>query len=49
MHQTNTYKIIKEKIQAIENQRTKGGMFEILSIHLLKENDTARDYEDINL
>lgn len=47
MPQTSTYELIKKKLQAISDQRTKGGMFEILSKHLLRENDTAGDYEYI--
>lgn len=49
MPQTSTYELIKKKLQAISDQRTKGGMFEILSKHLLRENDTAGDYEYIKL
>ncbi|EKE82688.1 restriction endonuclease family protein [Helicobacter pylori R030b] len=49
MSEISTYKLIKEKLQAIPNQRLKGILFEKLSKHLLEEHDSANEYESIKL
>ncbi|WRB71958.1 DEAD/DEAH box helicase [Helicobacter pylori] len=45
----STYKLIKEKLQAIPNQRLKGSWFEKVSKRFLKEHDSADEYESIDL
>ncbi|GHP65141.1 hypothetical protein VN1195_11660 [Helicobacter pylori] len=49
MSEISTYKLIKEKLQAIPNQRLKGSLFEKISKHFLKEHDSANEYESIDL
>ncbi|MGN8536066.1 type ISP restriction/modification enzyme [Helicobacter pylori] len=49
MSQISTYKLIKEKLQAIPNQRLKGSWFEKVSKRFLKEHDSADEYESIDL
>ncbi|MGN8505094.1 hypothetical protein ACR9MW_05770 [Helicobacter pylori] len=49
MQEISTYKLIKEKLQAIPNQRHKGGWFEKVSKHFLLEHDSANEYESIKL
>lgn len=45
MSEINTYKLIKEKLQAIPNQRHKGSLFEKISKQFLQEHDSANEYE----
>ncbi|GAA8788740.1 hypothetical protein VN0559_11410 [Helicobacter pylori] len=45
MSEISTYKLIKEKLQAIPNQRLKGSWFEKVSKRFLKEHDSADEYE----
>ncbi len=49
MQEISTYKLIKEKLQAIPNQRHKGSLFEKLSRRFLIEHDSANEYESIDL
>ncbi len=49
MQEISAYKLIKEKLQAIPNQRHKGGWFEKVSKHFLLEHDSANEYESIKL
>ncbi len=49
MSEISTYKLIKEKLQAIPNQRLKGSWFEKVSKRFLKEHDSADEYESIQL
>ncbi|GHQ36563.1 hypothetical protein VN0352_10590 [Helicobacter pylori] len=49
MSEISTYKLIKEKLQAIPNQRLKGSWFEKVSKRFLKEHDSADEYESIDL
>ncbi len=49
MQEISAYKFIKEKLQAIPNQRHKGGLFEKVSKHFLLEHDSANEYESIDL
>lgn len=49
MSEISTYKLIKEKLQAIPNQRHKGSWFEKVSKHFLLEHDSADEYESIDL
>ncbi|GHQ09742.1 hypothetical protein VN1212_10650 [Helicobacter pylori] len=49
MPEISTYKLIKEKLQAIPNQRFKGSWFEKVSKRFLKEHDSADEYESIDL
>lgn len=49
MSEISTYKLIKEKLQAIPNQRLKGSWFEKISKQFLQEHDSANEYESIDL
>ncbi len=49
MQEISAYKLIKEKLQAIPNQRHKGSWFEKLSKRFLQEHDSANEYESIDL
>ncbi|GAA9713393.1 DEAD/DEAH box helicase family protein [Helicobacter pylori] len=49
MQEISAYKLIKEKLQAIPNQRHKGSLFEKLSKRFLTEHDSANEYESIDL
>ncbi len=49
MQEISAYKFIKEKLQAIPNQRLKGSWFEKVSKHFLLEHDSANEYESIKL
>ncbi|WP_187857826.1 DEAD/DEAH box helicase [Helicobacter pylori] len=49
MSEISTYKLIKEKLQAIPNLRHKGSLFEKICKHFLKEHDSANEYESIDL
>ncbi len=49
MQEISAYKLIKEKLQAIPNQRHKGSLFEKLSKRFLEEHDSANEYESIDL
>ncbi|WP_121092256.1 DEAD/DEAH box helicase [Helicobacter pylori] len=49
MQEISAYKLIKEKLQAIPNQRLKGSLFEKVSKHFLLEHDSANEYESIKL
>ncbi|RVZ64957.1 DEAD/DEAH box helicase [Helicobacter pylori] len=49
MQEISAYKFIKEKLQAIPNQRLKGSLFEKLSRRFLIEHDSANEYESIDL
>ncbi len=49
MQEISAYKLIKEKLQAIPNQRLKGSWFEKVSKRFLKEHDSANEYESIDL
>ncbi len=49
MQEISTYKLIKEKLQAIPNSHDKGGWFEKVSKHFLLEHDSANEYESIKL
>ncbi len=48
MSEISTYKLIKEKLQAIPPNQ-KGSLFEKLSKHFLLEHDSANEYESIDL
>ncbi|EKE94834.1 restriction endonuclease family protein [Helicobacter pylori R055a] len=49
MQEISTYKLIKEKLQAIPNQYHKGSLFEKLSKRFLLEHDSANEYKSIDL
>ncbi|GAA8152134.1 hypothetical protein NP05234_07980 [Helicobacter pylori] len=49
MQEISTYKLIKEKLQAIPNLRHKGSLFEKISKRFLQEHDSANEYESIQL
>ncbi len=49
MQEISAYKLIKEKLQAIPNQRHKGSWFEKISRRFLREHDSANEYESIDL
>ncbi len=49
MQEISTYKLIKEKLQAIPNLRHKGSLFEKISKQFLQEHDSANEYESIDL
>ncbi len=49
MQEISAYTLIKEKLQAIPNQRHKGSLFEKLSKRFLQEHDSANEYESIKL
>ncbi len=49
MSEISTYKLVKEKLQAIPNLRLKGSWFEKVSKRFLKEHDSADEYESIDL
>ncbi|GAA8642704.1 DEAD/DEAH box helicase family protein [Helicobacter pylori] len=49
MSEISTFKLIKEKLQAIPNSRLKGSWFEKVSKRFLKEHDSADEYESIDL
>ncbi len=49
MQEISTYTLIKEKLQAIPNQRHKGSLFEKISKQFLQEHDSANEYESIDL
>lgn len=49
MQEISAYTLIKEKLQAIPNQRHKGSWFEKLSKQFLQEHDSANEYESIDL
>ncbi|WQV85392.1 DEAD/DEAH box helicase [Helicobacter pylori] len=49
MSEISTYKLIKEKLQAIPNLRRKGSWFEKVSRRFLIEHDSANEYETIEL
>lgn len=49
MSEISTYKLIKEKLQAIPNQRLKGSWFEKVSKRFLIEHDSTDEYESIDL
>ncbi|GAA9316788.1 hypothetical protein TH0341_09730 [Helicobacter pylori] len=49
MSEISTYKLIKEKLQAIPNNALKGSLFEKISKQFLQEHDSADEYESIDL
>ncbi|GAA7615588.1 DEAD/DEAH box helicase family protein [Helicobacter pylori] len=49
MQEISAYKLIKEKLQAIPNQRLKGSLFEKVCKRFLEEHDSANEYESIKL
>lgn len=49
MQEISAYTLIKEKLQAIPNQRLKGSWFEKVSKRFLLEHDSANEYESIDL
>ncbi len=49
MQEISTYKLIKEKLQAIPNLHDKGSLFEKISKQFLQEHDSANEYESIDL
>ncbi|MFP6218454.1 type ISP restriction/modification enzyme [Helicobacter pylori] len=49
MQEISAYKLIKEKLHAIPNQRHKGSWFEKVSKRFLLEHDSANEYESIDL
>ncbi|EKE91358.1 restriction endonuclease family protein [Helicobacter pylori R038b] len=49
MQEISAYKLIKEKLHAIPNQRHKGSLFEKISKQFLQEHDSANEYESIDL
>ncbi len=49
MSEISTFTLIKEKLQAIPNQRLKGSWFEKVSKRFLIEHDSADEYESIDL
>ncbi|GAA8000281.1 hypothetical protein HpCS30_06740 [Helicobacter pylori] len=49
MSEISTYKLIKEKLQAIPNNAVKGSLFEKVCKRFLKEHDSANEYESIKL
>ncbi|GAA7178550.1 hypothetical protein HpCK102_03260 [Helicobacter pylori] len=48
MSEISTYKLIKEKLQAIPPNQ-KGSLFEKISKRFLIEHDSANEYESIDL
>ncbi|WP_424333187.1 DEAD/DEAH box helicase family protein [Helicobacter pylori] len=49
MQEISAYKLIKEKLHAIPNQRHKGSLFEKIYKQFLQEHDSANEYESIDL
>ncbi|GAA7223054.1 hypothetical protein HpCK27_04090 [Helicobacter pylori] len=49
MSEISTYKLIKEKLQAIPNNAVKGSLFEKVCKRFLIEHDSANEYESIKL
>lgn len=49
MSEISTFKLIKEKLQAIPNNALKGSWFEKVSKRFLEEHDSADEYESIKL
>ncbi|WRC68011.1 restriction endonuclease [Helicobacter pylori] len=49
MSEISTYKLIKEKLQAIPNNAVKGSLFEKVCKRFLEEHDSANEYESIDL
>ncbi|GAA9525493.1 DEAD/DEAH box helicase family protein [Helicobacter pylori] len=49
MSEISTFKLIKEKLQAIPNSHDKGSLFEKISKQFLQEHDSADEYESIDL
>ncbi|GAA9974849.1 hypothetical protein VN0949_09150 [Helicobacter pylori] len=49
MQEISTFKLIKEKLQAIPNNAVKGSWFEKVSKRFLEEHDSANEYESIKL
>ncbi|GAA8014947.1 hypothetical protein JP0556_11200 [Helicobacter pylori] len=49
MSEISTFTLIKEKLQAIPNQRLKGSWFEKVYKRFLIEHDSANEYESIDL
>lgn len=49
MQEISAYKLIKEKLHAIPNQRHKGSLFEKISKQFLQEHDSANEYKFIDL
>ncbi|GAA9738817.1 DEAD/DEAH box helicase family protein [Helicobacter pylori] len=49
MSEISTYKLIKEKLQAIPNNAVKGSWFEKVCKRFLEEHDSANEYESIDL
>ncbi|MGL2742672.1 type ISP restriction/modification enzyme [Helicobacter pylori] len=49
MQEISAYKLIKQKLHAIPNQRHKGSLFEKISKQFLQEHDSANEYESIDL
>ncbi len=49
MQEISAFTLIKQKLQAIPNQRHKGSLFEKLSKRFLIEHDSANEYESIDL
>ncbi|GAA8915657.1 hypothetical protein HpEKA44_10080 [Helicobacter pylori] len=49
MSEISTFKLIKEKLQAIPNNAVKGSLFEKVCKRFLKEHDSADEYESIDL
>ncbi len=49
MSEISTFKLIKEKLQAMPDKRHKGSWFEKVSKRFLKEHDSADEYEFIDL
>ncbi len=49
MQEISAYKLIKEKLHAIPNQRLKGSLFEKVCKRFLEEHDSANEYESIKL
>ncbi len=49
MSEISTFKLIKEKLQAIPDKRHKGSWFEKVSRRFLIEHDSANEYESIDL
>ncbi len=49
MQEISAFTLIKEKLQAIPNQRHKGSLFEKLSKRFLIEHDSTNEYESIDL
>ncbi|GAA9610034.1 DEAD/DEAH box helicase family protein [Helicobacter pylori] len=49
MSEISTFKLIKEKLQAIPNNAVKGSWFEKVCKRFLEEHDSANEYESIKL